>query len=83
MCSPPVTPTEDRFSIEGQVVTSFSGVVARLSAALPALAVVDIERVVLREWEAFSASRPIVVPVGVEAGAAEMLGVEASASLDR
>jgi len=83
MCSPPVTSTEDRFSIEGQVVTSFSGVVARLSAALPALAVVDIERVVLREWEAFSASRPIVVPVGVEEGAAEMLGVEASASLDR
>ena len=39
MCSHPVTPTEERFAIEGQVVTSFSGVVARLSAAHPSLAV--------------------------------------------
>ncbi|GAD34878.1 MULTISPECIES: hypothetical protein [Microbacterium] len=82
MCSLPVTPTEERFTIEGQVVTSFSGVVSRLAAAHPSLAVVDIERVVLREWEAFSASRPVVVPIGVEEGAAEMLAVETSAQID-
>lgn len=82
MCSLPVTPNEDRFTIDGQVVASFSGVVARLAAAHPALAVVDIERVVLREWEAFSASRPLVVPVGVEEGAAEMLGAETPARSD-
>ncbi|MEH3088326.1 MAG: hypothetical protein PGN24_01605 [Microbacterium arborescens] len=83
MCSPSVTPDDDRFSVEGQVVTSFSGVVARLSAAHPSLAVVEIERVVLREWDAFSGSRPIVVPIGVEEGAGEMLGVPTSATLDR
>lgn len=83
MCSSSVTPNEDRFSVEGQVVTSFSGVVARLSAAHPSISVVEIERVVLREWDAFSASRPIVVPIGVEEGAAEMLGVPTSATLDR
>jgi hypothetical protein len=82
MCSHPVTPNEERFAIEGQVVTSFSGVVARLSAAHPSLAVVDVERVVLREWEAFSAGRPVVVPIGVEEGAGEMLAVEASAPID-
>ncbi|MFS0713086.1 hypothetical protein ABC195_04325 [Microbacterium sp. 2P01SA-2] len=82
MCSLPVTPIEERFAIEGQVVTSFSGVVSRLAAAYPSLAVVDVERVVLREWDAFSAGRPVVVPVGVEEGAAEMLAVEASAQID-
>lgn len=83
MCSTPATPTEERFAIEGQVVTSFSGVVSRLAAAHPSLAVIDIERVVLREWDAFSASRPVVVPIGVEEGAAEMLAIEASAEIDR
>ncbi|SDQ47447.1 hypothetical protein [Microbacterium sp. cf332] len=82
MCSLPVTPSEERFAIEGQVVTSFSGVVARLAAAHPSLAVVDVERVVLREWDAFSGSRPIVVPIGVEEGATEMLEIEASAEVD-
>lgn len=82
MCSSPVTPSEERITFEGQVVTSFSGVVARLAAAHPALAVIDVERVVLREWEAFSASRPLVVPVGVEEGAAEMLGAEMPARSD-
>ncbi|MBP2420664.1 hypothetical protein JOF37_001498 [Microbacterium imperiale] len=77
-----MTPNEDRFTIEGQVVTPFSGVVARLSAAHPTLSVVDVERVVLREWEAYSASRPLVVPVGVEEGAAEMLGAETPARSD-
>ncbi|MDD7927988.1 hypothetical protein [Microbacterium thalli] len=82
MCSLPVTPSEERITLEGQVVTSFSGAVARLAAAHPALAVTDVERVVLREWEAFSAGRPLVVPVGVEEGAAEMLGAEIPARSD-
>ncbi|WP_424448580.1 hypothetical protein [Microbacterium arborescens] len=83
MCSLPVTPTEERFAIEGQVVTSFSGVVSRLAAANPSIAVTEVERVVLREWDAFSAGRPVVVPIGVEEGAAEMLAIEASAEIDR
>ncbi len=73
-----VTPLEDRFTVDGQSVTTFAGVVSRLAAAHPDTTVTEVERVVLREWEAFSASRPLVVPVGVEEGAAEMLEAGAS-----
>ena len=74
MCTSAATPREDRFTVDGQSVTTFAGVVSRLAAVHPETTVTEIERVVLREWEAFSASRPIIVPVGVEEGAAEMLG---------
>ncbi|WP_125130854.1 hypothetical protein [Microbacterium sp. 10M-3C3] len=60
-------------SIDDVEVVTFSAVVARLVAAYPSLSAARIEGVLLREWEAFSAGRPIVVPVAVEAGVREVL----------
>ena len=70
---PSVPPADDRVDVDGVESTSFVGAVARLAAAHPTVTVAEIERVVLREWEAFSAGRPLVIPLGVEDGADEML----------
>lgn len=59
--------------IDGVRVTSFHGVVERLRADYPDEDPSRIEAVVLREWEAFSAGRPSVVPTAVEEGAREIL----------
>jgi hypothetical protein len=60
-------------SIEGVDVIPFTDVVRRLRADYPAIAATRIEAVLLREWEAFTAGRPLVVPAAVEAGAREIL----------
>ncbi|OZD31168.1 hypothetical protein CH252_39475 [Rhodococcus sp. 06-1477-1B] len=59
--------------VDGIEVTSFRAVVARLGADYPLHNLVHVEAVVLREWEAFSAGRPLVVPTAVEGGAREIL----------
>ncbi len=46
---------------------------SRLRAAYPLEDPVHVEAIVLREWEAFSAGRPLVVPTAVEEGAREIL----------
>jgi hypothetical protein len=69
--APAVDP--EAISVDGTPAVSFTAVVSRLSASYPNLSVTHIETVVLREWEAFSAGRPLVVPAGVESGVREML----------
>lgn len=59
--------------IDGIEVASFQDVVSRLCAAYPLEDPVHVEAIVLREWEAFSAGRPLVVPTAVEEGAREIL----------
>lgn len=59
--------------IEGVEVTVFAAVVERLCADYPGVAATRIETILLREWEAFTAGRPLVVPVAVEAGVREIL----------
>jgi hypothetical protein len=59
--------------VDGIEVASFHGVVARLCADYPDRDVSHVEAVVLREWEAFTAGRPLVVPTAVEIGAREIL----------
>lgn len=59
--------------IDGVEVASFRAVVARLRAEYPLEDPIHVEAVVLREWEAFSAGRPLVVPTPVEEGAREIL----------
>ncbi|MCI9858402.1 hypothetical protein MIBA_09270 [Microbacterium proteolyticum] len=54
-------------------VASFHDVVTRLRAQYPGEDPAHIEGVVLREWDAFSAGRPLVVPTAVEEGAREIL----------
>ncbi|MFJ6651372.1 three-helix bundle dimerization domain-containing protein [Microbacterium sp. NPDC091313] len=60
-------------AIDSVEVAAFSAVVARLTADYPAVSSTRIEGILLREWEAFSAGRPLVVPVAVEAGVREIL----------
>lgn len=59
--------------IEGVEVTSFSAVVKRLCVAYPAVPSTRVETILLREWEAFTAGRPLVVPTAVEEGVREIL----------
>ncbi len=59
--------------IDGVEVASFREVVQRLRADFPQEDPLHVEAVVLREWEAFSAGRPLVVPTAVEEGAREIL----------
>ncbi|MGP3535958.1 three-helix bundle dimerization domain-containing protein [Microbacterium sp. RD1] len=59
--------------IEGIEVAAFTTVVERLRAEYPALPTTRIEAVLMREWEAYTAGRPLVVPVAVEAGVRELL----------
>lgn len=67
-------PTGDLvLEVDGVSVTSFRLVVERLRLAYPAQDPHHVEAVVLREWEAFSAGRPLVVPAAVEEGAREIL----------
>lgn len=61
-------------TVDGVPVASFRDVVARLCADHPGEDPAHVEAVVLREWEAFSAGRPLVVPTAVEEGAREILG---------
>lgn len=61
------------FVIEGVEVVAFTTAVARLHADYPAVSVTRIETIVLREWEAFAAGRPLVVPVAVDEGVREIL----------
>ncbi|MFJ4037283.1 hypothetical protein ACIPVB_04315 [Microbacterium sp. NPDC090007] len=60
--------------VDGVEVALFEDVVLRLCAAYPREDPVHVEAIVLREWEAFSAGRPLVVPTAVEEGAREILG---------
>ena len=60
-------------TVDGVEVASFRGVIERLRADYPDEDPAHIEAVVLREWEAFSAGRPLVVPTAVEEGAREIL----------
>jgi hypothetical protein len=71
---PAATPPETAVvSVEGVDVVSFSGIVTRLQAEYPGVSSLRIETIVIREWEAFTAGRPLVVPVAVEAGVREIL----------
>ncbi|MBM3716629.1 hypothetical protein ACO03V_01505 [Microbacterium sp. HMH0099] len=59
--------------VEGVEVTSFEGVLSRLRIDYPGEDPARIEAVVLREWEAFTAGKPTVIPAAVEEGAREIL----------
>ena len=59
--------------IDGVEVMPFSDVVAQLRRDYPEVAAGRIESIVLREWEAFTAGRPLVVPTAVEGGVREIL----------
>ncbi len=60
--------------VDGVLVAPFREVLGRLRADYPNEDPGRIEAIVLREWEAFSAGRPLVVPTAVEDGAREILG---------
>lgn len=60
-------------TVDGVPVASLHSVVSRLRLDYPGEDPVRIETVVLREWEAFSAGRPLVIPTAVEEGAREIL----------
>ncbi|MFG6444284.1 three-helix bundle dimerization domain-containing protein [Microbacterium sp. P06] len=60
--------------IEGVEVVPFSEIVARLCADYPGVPAAKIESILMREWEAFAAGRPLVVPAALEEGVREMLG---------
>ena len=60
--------------VDGWVVVSHAQVVRRLAERFPERELHEIECVVDREAEAFTGGRPLVVPLGVEEGAAEVLG---------
>lgn len=70
---PSVRPGEAIAVVDGVPVASFRDVVARLRVEYPGVDPAHIEGVVLREWDAFSAGRPLVVPAAVEEGAREIL----------
>lgn len=71
----PATGTDLVHQVDGIEVASFRAVIARLRTDYPLEDPSRIEAVVLREWEAFSAGRPLVVPIAVEEGAREVLGL--------
>ena len=64
----------DALHVDGVLVVSFQAAAARLAAEYPHVGTARIEALLVREWEAFCAGRPLVNPVDVEAGAREMLG---------
>ncbi|MCJ1706273.1 hypothetical protein [Microbacterium sp. VKM Ac-2923] len=66
-------PGEILAAVDGVPVASFREVVARLRVDYPREDPSHVEGIVLREWEAFSAGRPLVVPTAVEGGAREIL----------
>ncbi|KQR21545.1 three-helix bundle dimerization domain-containing protein [Microbacterium sp. Leaf151] len=70
---PTARPAEIVAVVDGVPVASFHDVVTRLRAQYPGEDPAHIEGVVLREWDAFSAGRPLVVPTAVEEGAREIL----------
>ncbi|WP_295841904.1 hypothetical protein [uncultured Microbacterium sp.] len=72
---PPATGADLVHQVDGIEVASFRAVIARLRTDYPLEDPSRIEAVVLREWEAFSAGRPLVVPTAVEEGAREILGL--------
>ena len=55
-------------------VVPFSEVITRLCDDYPDVSMSRIESILMREWEAFTAGRPLVVPVALEGGVREMLG---------
>ncbi|RKT33145.1 hypothetical protein DEU34_1735 [Microbacterium sp. AG1240] len=59
--------------IEGVEVVPFATVVSRLCVDYPSVSVTRIETILMREWEAFTAGRPLVVPAALEGGVREML----------
>lgn len=61
-------------TIDGWRVESYSQVVARLMARFPERSQHEIEAVVDREADAFTGGRALVLPLGVEEGALEILG---------
>lgn len=63
-------------AVDGIPVASLRSVVSRLCLDYPGEDPVRIETVVLREWEAFSAGRPLVIPTAVEEGAREVLDLQ-------
>ncbi|MCY1716210.1 hypothetical protein OVA26_04525 [Microbacterium sp. SL62] len=71
----PATGADLVHQVDGIEVASFRAVIARLRSDYPLEDPSRIEAVVLREWEAFSAGRPLVVPTAVEEGAREILGL--------
>lgn len=81
MDEPAVRPASERavaadagvFRIGGIDVSAFDVVVERLRATYPDIPVARIETILVREWEAFTAGRPLVVPVAVEEGVREVL----------
>lgn len=71
---PAATPSDAVvMAIDSIDVIPFSSVVTRLAAEYPRVPTARIEGILLREWEAFSAGRPLVVPLAVEAGVREIL----------
>lgn len=68
-----VTAVDTVQTVDGVSVASLQSVVSRLRLDYPGEDPVHIETVVLREWEAFSAGRPLVIPTVVEEGAREIL----------
>ncbi|MEV7694160.1 hypothetical protein AB0N73_12630 [Microbacterium sp. NPDC089189] len=81
LSSMPATGDQDRpHVIDGWELTSYAGVVSRLQARYPAMRTSEIEAIVVREHDAFTGGRPIVVPVDVERGAEEILAWEAEGS---
>ena len=60
-------------TVDGVPVASLHSVVSRLRVDYPGEDPAHIETVVLREWGAFSAGRPLVIPTAVEEGAREIL----------
>jgi len=59
--------------IDGWVVVSYAQVVDRLASRYPERPRHEIEAIIDREADAFTGGRPLVVPLGVEDGAAEVL----------
>ncbi len=60
--------------VDGVVVVSFAAAASRLAAEFPGITSARIEALLVREWDAFCAGRPLVIPTAVEDGAREMLG---------
>lgn len=61
-------------TIDGWRVVSYTQVIARLADRYPERPLHEIEAIVDREADAFTGGRVLVVPLGVEEGAAEILG---------
>jgi hypothetical protein len=68
-----VTAVDAVHAVDGVPVASLRSVVSRLRRDYPGEDPAHVETVVLREWEAFSAGRPLVIPTAVEEGAREIL----------